>query len=74
MNLVNKEPIELRVSGPRLNQEISIYMPWDADLDDWRTVFKCILLHQTFAEQTISEFFFNEDTDTRDDMRSPYED
>lgn len=57
----NKEKIEIRVKGPAEDQEIVIFLPWSAKLDDWTTAFKCIMIHQTFTEDQIKNLFFNED-------------
>lgn len=59
MNQSN-DAIEVRVIVPKDNKEIYIYMPWDANLDDWIITFKTILIHQTFSEDTVKEVFCDE--------------
>lgn len=51
---------EIRVLGPDEGQEISIFLPWDANLEEWTQAFKCILIHQTFSEELINQYIFNE--------------
>ena len=53
----NKDRIEIRVSGPSKDHELGIFLPWDANIDDWISAFKTILIHQTFPEDTIKELF-----------------
>jgi hypothetical protein len=37
-----------------------------SDIDDWITVFKTILIHQTFCEDTVKELFDSSGGDTRE--------
>lgn len=53
--------IEIKVCGPREGQELSMSLPWDANIEDWRDAFKVILTQQTFSPDTINELFYDED-------------
>lgn len=46
---------KLKVSNDRGSMELEI--PWDADIEDWVNVFKTVLIHQTFSEDTVKELF-----------------
>lgn len=58
-NLSGKK-ITVKVDGFKLNKSIELTLNWDADLNDWRDVFKTILMHQTFDSQSIEELFYQE--------------
>jgi len=49
--------ITIKVEGQKLNNSLQLTLNWDADLDDWVTAFKTILMHQTFTEDSIKEVF-----------------
>lgn len=63
-----KNRIEIRVTGPNEDQEVGVFLPWDANIEDWISTFKVILVHQSFAQETIEEIFFNGNTDFRMDV------
>lgn len=46
---------KLKVSNERCSMEVEI--PWDASIEDWVNVFKTVLIHQTFSEDTVKELF-----------------
>lgn len=64
---------EITVKGPQEDHEITIFLPWDANIEDWEDAFKTILTHQTFAPELIKELFYDESKD-RPLYTSPYED
>ena len=39
------------------DRNISLSIPWGATLDDWETVFKTILIFETYTEDQVKEFF-----------------
>jgi hypothetical protein len=39
------------------DRSITLQVPWGSTLDDWKTVFKTILIFETFSEQQVFEFF-----------------
>lgn len=39
------------------DKSITLSIPWGSSLDDWRTVFKTILISQTFVEDQLKDFF-----------------
>jgi hypothetical protein len=44
------------------DRNVTLTIPWGSTLDDWKTVFKTILIFETFTEQQVFEFFeANED-------------
>ena len=58
MNYAKKAPIKVTVEGGFCpDKKIELTMSAEADLSDWVEVFKTILLHQTFSEETIQELF-----------------
>ena len=72
--MFNKNRVEIRVTGPNKDQELGIFLPWDANIDDWVSSFKAIMLHQSFTEDQVKDIFFNEDTDTKSDEEPAYQD
>ena len=58
-----KQPSEIYIDvrGPNENKSLSLTLPWDSNLEDWKEVFVTILTHQTFSPETIKELFFNEE-------------
>lgn len=36
---------------------MEVEIPWDASIEDWVNVFKTVLIHQTFSEDTVKELF-----------------
>jgi hypothetical protein len=64
----NFNRIEINIKGPKDGQEMSCFLPWNANIEEWKDVFKTILTHQTFAPETIKDLFFNEE-----DNSSEYE-
>ena len=61
-----KQPSEIYIDvrGPNENKSLSLTLPWDSSLDDWKQAFKVILTHQEFSPQTIEELFYDEFTET----------
>ncbi len=56
--LPNKDnKITIKVDGYKLNDSLQLTLNWDASLDDWIVAFKTILIHRTFAEETVKELF-----------------
>jgi hypothetical protein len=44
------------------DRSISVSIPWGSNFEDWKTVFKTILIFETFSEDQVKEFFkSNED-------------
>jgi hypothetical protein len=44
------------------DRHITLSVPWGSSLEDWKTVFKTILIFETFSEDQVKEFFeSNED-------------
>lgn len=39
------------------DKSITLSIPWGSSLDDWKTVFKTILISQTFVEDQLKDFF-----------------
>lgn len=39
------------------DRNISLSIPWGATLDDWETVFKTILIFETYTEDQVKDFF-----------------
>ena len=68
--MINKDKIEVTVCGPDPTDKIAIFLNWDACLEDWKVVFKTILINQTFTEDTLKELFFDEDYHQFIDERS----
>lgn len=49
-------PTKITISqGDDRNMSLSI--PWGATLDDWETVFKTILIFETYTEDQVKDFF-----------------
>lgn len=58
MQLPSKESkTTIIVNGYKHNRSLQLTLNWDADIDDWVDAFKTILIHQTFAEDTVKELF-----------------
>ena len=36
---------------------MEVEIPWDASIEDWVNMFKTVLIHQTFSEDTVKELF-----------------
>lgn len=54
-------PIKITVSNSD-DRNVTLSIPWDSTLDDWKTAFKTILIFQTFSEDQVKELFeLNED-------------
>lgn len=58
MNITN-DRIEIRVYGPN-HKEMSVFLPWDANISDWTTAFRVILTHQEFSTQLINDLLPDE--------------
>lgn len=52
--------IEINIKGPEEGQEMSLFLPWDANIDKWRDAFKVILKQQTFSDELIKELLPDE--------------
>lgn len=52
--------IEINVKGDE-SREISLFLPWDANLEDWRNAFRVILKWQTFHDDSIKEILPDEE-------------
>jgi len=66
-----KKPSEICINvsgGTEEAKSISLTLPWDSNIEDWKEAFVTILTHQSFAPETIRDLFFNEE-----DNRSEYE-
>jgi hypothetical protein len=58
MNYEKKTPIKVTVEGGFCpDKKIELTMSAEANLSDWIEVFKTVLTHQTFTEETIQELF-----------------
>ena len=49
-------PIKITVSNSD-DRNVTLSIPWGATLDDWETVFKTILIFETYTEDQVKEFF-----------------
>ena len=55
------DPIKITVSNSD-DRNVTLSIPWDSTLEDWKTAFKTILIFQTFSEDQVKELFeLNED-------------
>jgi len=44
------------------DRNVTLTIPWGSTLDDWKTVFKTILIFETFTEDQVKDLFeINED-------------
>jgi len=44
------------------DRNVTLSIPWGSTLDDWKTVFKTILIFETFTEDQVKDLFeINED-------------
>ena len=61
-----KKPSEIYIDvrGPNENKSLSLTLPWDSNLEDWKEAFVTILTHQSFAPETIKDLFYDESTET----------
>ena len=58
MNYNNKTPIKITVEGGYFpDSSIQITINPESTISDWVNVFKTILTHQTFAQDSITELF-----------------
>lgn len=57
MNCI-KEKIKITVENNW--KDMTLYIPWDSSLEDYIDVFKLILKHATFWDDTINELFNEE--------------
>jgi|APGre2960657373_1045057.scaffolds.fasta_scaffold05688_7 hypothetical protein len=58
MNHKNTSPIKVTVEGGlRPDKKIELTISAYADLEEWVEVFKTILIHQTYSEDTVKELF-----------------
>jgi len=57
MDIKDKRITVTVVNHTKYNSELMLSLNWDADLDEWVSAFKTILMHQTFCEDSIKEVF-----------------
>lgn len=57
MNKTTPKTITVTVADSSCDDKIEISLNKYSDLSDWIKVFKTILIHQTFCEDTIKELF-----------------
>lgn len=43
------------------NSSMEIEVPWDANIEDWKNIFKTILTYKQFHKDTIHELFYEEE-------------
>jgi hypothetical protein len=39
------------------DRNVTLTIPWGSTLDDWKTVFKTILIFETFTEDQVKDLF-----------------
>jgi len=39
------------------DRDMTLSVPWGSTLEDWKTVFKTILIFETFTENQVFDFF-----------------
>jgi hypothetical protein len=61
MDIKDKRITVTVVNHAKYNSELQLSLNWDANLDDWVSAFKTILIHQTFCEDSIKELFEDQD-------------
>jgi hypothetical protein len=78
MNYEKLTPIKITVEGGlNPDRKLELTMSSFADINDWVEAFKTVLIHQTFAEDTVKELFeedcdcIAEDNDININCRSP---
>ena len=49
-------PTKITISNGS-DRHITLSVPWGSTLEDWQTVFKTILIFETFTEAQVFEFF-----------------
>lgn len=54
--------IHINISGPKPNQNLSLTLNWDANLEQWVDVFKTILINQTFPLDVVKDLFESHDS------------
>ena len=57
MNKTTPKTITVTVSDSSCDDKIEISLNKYSDLNDWIKVFKTILIHQTFCEDTVKDLF-----------------
>jgi len=57
MNKTTPQTITVTVSNSSSEDKIEISLNKYSDVNDWIKVFKTILIHQTFCEDTVKELF-----------------
>ena len=57
MNQTTPKTITVTVSDSSCDDKIEISLNKYSDLNDWIKVFKTILIHQTFCEDTVKDLF-----------------
>tara|TARA_R110000868_G_C10791609_1_gene756355 strand:+ start:494 stop:814 length:321 start_codon:yes stop_codon:yes gene_type:complete len=67
MNKPTPHTITVTVADSSCDNKIEITLNKYSDLNDWIKVFKTILIHQTFCEDTVKELF--EEVDYNDDYK-----
>ena len=62
MNYSKHDPIKITIDGGfRPDKTVQLTLSPDADIKDWIDTFKTILIHQSFAEDTVKELFEDPD-------------
>lgn len=51
------DKITITVEGYKHNNSLQLTLHWDADIEDWVSAFKTILIYQTFTEDSVKELF-----------------
>jgi hypothetical protein len=74
MNYDNPTPIKITVEGGLNPQrKLELTMSSFADINDWIDTFKTILIHQTFAEDTVKELFEEDYDNISDELNDDIE-
>jgi hypothetical protein len=61
MNKTTPHTVTIAVTDSLSDDEIKITVNRYSDINDWIKVFKTILIHQTFCEDTVKELFEDPD-------------
>lgn len=49
-------PTKITISNGS-DRNITLSVPWGATLDEWQTIFKTILIFETFSEDQVKDLF-----------------
>jgi hypothetical protein len=62
MDYSKHDPIKITIAGGfRPDKTVQLTLSPDANIKDWIDTFKTILIHQSFAEDTVKELFEDPD-------------